>query len=91
MLVGNKKDLEHKRAVSIQEGELFAKANGLLFMEASAKTGDGVEEAFVTTAVQVLAQIKSGVFDLNDEQSHGIKRGMKSGENGGGGGNRGGG
>lgn len=29
--------------------------------------GDGVEDAFVATASQVLDKIKSGVFNLNDE------------------------
>ncbi|VAH48676.1 unnamed protein product [Triticum turgidum subsp. durum] len=45
MLVGNKCDLSHRRAVSFEEGEQFAKENGLIFMEASAKTAQNVEEA----------------------------------------------
>lgn len=77
MLVGNKKDLEHKRAVSVQEGEAFARNHNLLCMEASAKTGENVEEAFITTSIKVLDLINQGVFNLNDE-SHGIKVGMKS-------------
>lgn len=43
-LIGNKGDLSHRRAVSKEEGEQFAKENGLLFMEASAKTAQNVEE-----------------------------------------------
>lgn len=77
MLIGNKKDLEHKRAVSVQEGEAFASNHDLLYMEASAKTGENVEEAFITTSIKVLDMINQGVFNLNDE-SHGIKVGMKS-------------
>jgi Ras-related protein Rab-2A len=46
-------------------------------LEASAKSGENVEEAFMTTAVQVLEQVRNGVFDLKDE-THGIKVGMKS-------------
>ena len=38
MLIGNKCDLESKRQVSKEEGEKFAKENGLVFMETSAKT-----------------------------------------------------
>ncbi|CAN6457411.1 unnamed protein product [Victoria cruziana] len=38
MLIGNKCDLAHRRAVSTEEGEQFAKEHGLIFMEASAKT-----------------------------------------------------
>lgn len=44
MLIGNKCDLAHRRAVSIEEGEQFAKEHGLIFMEASAKTAQNVEE-----------------------------------------------
>lgn len=36
VLIGNKIDLQQERQVSTQEGESFAKANGLLFMETSA-------------------------------------------------------
>ena len=44
MLIGNKKDLEAKRAVSYEEGEKFARQNNLFFIEASAKTAENVEE-----------------------------------------------
>lgn len=44
MLIGNKCDLAHRRAVSTEEGEQFAKEHGLIFMEASAKTAQNVEE-----------------------------------------------
>jgi GTPase SAR1 family protein len=67
ILVGNKKDLEHKRAVSTQEGEGYAKEHGMLFLEVSAKTGDHVEEAFVSTSAKVLELLNNGTFDLNDE------------------------
>ncbi|KAF7141977.1 hypothetical protein RHSIM_Rhsim06G0181500 [Rhododendron simsii] len=46
MLIGNKCDLAHRRAVSTEEGEQFAKENGLIFMEASAKTAQNVEESY---------------------------------------------
>ena len=38
MLVGNKADLEHRRAVAKEEGAAFAEEHGLLFLETSAKT-----------------------------------------------------
>lgn len=38
-LVGNKADLEHRRAVEKSEGEAFAKENGLLFMEVQLTCG----------------------------------------------------
>merc|ERR1711998_306148 len=38
MLIGNKADLDSRRQVSSEEGERFAKENGLIFLETSAKT-----------------------------------------------------
>ena len=37
-LIGNKADLEDQRDVTYEEAKQFADENGLLFMEASAKT-----------------------------------------------------
>jgi hypothetical protein len=54
---------------SVQEGEAFARNHNLLCMEASAKTGENVEEAFITTSIKVLDLINQGVFNLNDEVS----------------------
>ncbi|XP_058738372.1 ras-related protein RABB1b [Vicia villosa] len=73
-LIGNKGDLSHRRAVSKEEGEQFAKENGLLFMEASAKTAQNVEEAFIKTAAKILQNIQDGVFDVSNETC-GIKIG----------------
>lgn len=46
MLVGNKSDLEDQRAVETEEGTAFAQRHGLAFMEASAKSGDAVNDSF---------------------------------------------
>lgn len=43
MLIGNKSDLEHRRAVTTKEGEIFASENGLVFLETSAKSASNVE------------------------------------------------
>lgn len=37
--------VQHRRAVSTEEGEQFAREHGLVFMETSAKTAHNVEEA----------------------------------------------
>ncbi|CAD5330071.1 unnamed protein product [Arabidopsis thaliana] len=74
MLIGNKCDLAHKRAVSKEEGQQFAKEHGLLFLEASARTAQNVEEAFIETAAKILQNIQDGVFDVSNESS-GIKIG----------------
>merc|ERR1711967_65118 len=75
MLIGNKSDLEHRRAVSTKEGEQFAEENGLIFLETSAKTAANVEQAFVKTAEKIYENILSGVYDVTNE-AHGIKLGM---------------
>jgi Ras-related protein Rab-2A len=77
MLIGNKSDLE-KREVSYEEGEKFAKENGLIFLETSAKTAQNVEEAFLKTAQKIFDNIQSGLYDLSND-SHGIKVGMPAG------------
>ncbi len=44
ILVGNKIDLERK--VPQEEAKAYAERNGFLYVECSAKTGDGIDEAF---------------------------------------------
>jgi hypothetical protein len=39
--------------VKREEGEAFAREHGLVFMETSAKTAAGVEEAFINTAREI--------------------------------------
>ncbi|KAL1555735.1 Ras-related protein RABB1c [Salvia divinorum] len=74
MLIGSKCELDDRRAVSIEEGELFAMMNGLQFMEVSAKTTQNVNQAFVRTAETIYRNFEDGVFDLPNEES-GIKIG----------------
>ena len=42
-----------RREVKREEGEAFAREHGLVFMETSAKTAAGVEEAFINTAREI--------------------------------------
>ncbi|GFP91190.1 RAS-related protein rabb1c [Phtheirospermum japonicum] len=68
MLVGNKCDMPaRKRAVSTEQGEQFAKENGLTFMETSCKTAYNVDEAFIKTASTVLMKARNGEFDASSE------------------------
>uniref|UniRef100_UPI00358F8A42 uncharacterized protein isoform X2 n=1 Tax=Myxine glutinosa TaxID=7769 RepID=UPI00358F8A42 len=45
-LVGNKTDLDNRRAVSNEEAGEYAREQNILFMEVSAKTGANVQEIF---------------------------------------------
>jgi hypothetical protein len=53
--------------VKKEEGEAFARENGLVFMETSAKTAANVEEAFIDTAKEIYRKIQEGIFDINNE------------------------
>ena len=68
-LIGNKCDLEAQRDVTYEEARQFAEENGLMFVESSAKTGDGVEEAFLETARKIYQNIQDGSLDLNAAES----------------------
>eukprot|EP00730_Choanoeca_flexa_P002471 TRINITY_DN11062_c0_g1_i2.p1 TRINITY_DN11062_c0_g1~~TRINITY_DN11062_c0_g1_i2.p1 ORF type:complete len:220 (+),score=33.70 TRINITY_DN11062_c0_g1_i2:711-1370(+) len=76
MLIGNKTDLDSKRAVTRDEGEQFAREHNLLFMETSAKTATHVEEAFIQTAQSIHQKIQEGIFDIKNEMN-GIKVGQQ--------------
>lgn len=75
MLIGNKSDLEHRRAVSTKEGEIFAQENGLIFLETSAKSAANVETAFIKTAENIYEKIKEGIYDPSRE-GNGVKLGV---------------
>jgi Ras-related protein Rab-2A len=51
------------REVTHAEAEQWAKEEGMLFVEASAKSGLNVERAFVDASCDILVKIKQGVFD----------------------------
>ena len=82
VLVGNKSDLEGRRAVSYEEGQKFAEDNQLLFFETSAKDGSNIQEIFTESATNLVDKIESGQLNL-DATDSGIKIG-KYPKNGGG-------
>ena len=62
--MGNKSDLSlERRQVPTEEGERWAQEEGLLFVEASAKSGANVDAAFEAAARDILIKIRRGVFD----------------------------
>lgn len=60
LLVGNKTDLENERQVSFQEGETFAKKEGIKFVEMSTKEYKKVEVAFNNLAESIMKKIDKG-------------------------------
>ena len=54
----------YSRKVSYEEGAKFAKDNGLIFMEVSAKTAYQVQQAFKKNAENLLDKIEKGVIDV---------------------------
>jgi len=76
VLVGNKKDLENKREVSYEEGESYAKAHDMLFMETSAKTGEHISEIFEKSVQKIDENITENKYDLENDNC-GIKVGIK--------------
>lgn len=78
---------ENQRAVTVEEAEEWCRVNGVMrYVETSAKSGEGVESAFLDVAEKIYENIEKGKYDLNDRRS-----GVKGPGAGGGGGSRNGG
>mmetsp|Transcript_395 Transcript_395/g.423 ORF Transcript_395/g.423 Transcript_395/m.423 type:complete len:207 (-) Transcript_395:34-654(-) len=59
LLVGNKSDLEGKKAVTYDEGKELADSMGINFIETSAKTSANVEQSFLRMAGEIKGRIAS--------------------------------
>lgn len=90
VLVGNKSDLVgdgadvNQKRVTRQEAENWCRMNDVVrYVETSAKSGEGVERAFLEVAERIYRNIEAGKYDLNDRRS-GVKGyGATGGANGG--------
>jgi len=76
VLVGNKVDLTSEREVTFLEASRFAQENGLIFLETSALTGEGVSEVFLKCGRTILTKIESGALDP-DAPNSGIQHGSR--------------
>ena len=58
ILIGNKLDLTDERQITDSEAQEFATRYDLVYLETSAKSGDGVKDAFVRLGVGILKAIE---------------------------------
>jgi len=64
---------EGKRAVTAAEAEDWCRENKVMrYVETSAKSGEGVEAAFLEVAQRIYENVEKGRYDLNDRRS-GVK------------------
>ena len=67
------KNAENKRQVTVREAEDWCRQNNVMaYVETSAKSGEGVEKAFLEVAERIHQNIEAGKYDLTDRRS-GVK------------------
>ncbi|PWN24505.1 ras-domain-containing protein [Jaminaea rosea] len=67
MLVGNKSDLRHLRAVPTDEARSFAAENNLSFIETSALDASNVEQAFQNILTEIYRIVSNKALQSSDE------------------------
>jgi len=67
MLVGNKSDLKHLRAVPTEEAKAFAAENGLSFIETSALDASNVESAFQTILTDIYHIVSAKALEQSSD------------------------
>ncbi|KAI3466713.1 hypothetical protein Pfo_023376 [Paulownia fortunei] len=69
MLVGNKADLRHLRAVPIEKAKAYAVKENTFFMETSALEALNVENAFTEVLTQIYHVVSRRALDIGDDPS----------------------
>lgn len=67
MLVGNKADLRHLRAVSMEDAKAFAEKENIFFMETSALESMNVENAFTEVLSQIYGVVSRKALEGGDD------------------------
>ncbi|UZJ51492.1 hypothetical protein CBS101457_000812 [Exobasidium rhododendri] len=67
MLVGNKSDLRHLRAVPTEEAKSFAAENNLSFIETSALDASNVEQAFQNILTEIYRIVSNKALQSSDD------------------------
>ncbi|XP_057465912.1 ras-related protein RABA2a [Actinidia eriantha] len=75
MLIGNKTDLKHLRAVATEDAQGFAETEGLLFIETSALEAINVEKAFQMILSEIYRIISKKSLASQDSAPASIKEG----------------
>eukprot|EP01018_Ginkgo_biloba_P031592 Gb_05955 [translate_table: standard] len=69
MLVANKSDLRHLRAVSTEDGQAFAEREGLYFIETSALESTNVENAFKQVLTHIHRNVSKKALDVGADSA----------------------
>ncbi|KAJ2664187.1 Rab GTPase ypt31 [Coemansia sp. RSA 1200] len=67
MLVGNKSDLRHLRAVPTDEAKQFASENGLFFIETSALDASNVEDSFQKILTEIYRIVSNKAIESSQD------------------------
>ncbi|KAK8658698.1 hypothetical protein V6N13_036898 [Hibiscus sabdariffa] len=75
MMIGNKTDLKHLRAVATEDGQSYAEKEGLSFIETSALEATNVEKAFQTILSEIYRKISKKSLSSDEPATASIKEG----------------
>ncbi|MFQ6636186.1 hypothetical protein Gotur_013647 [Gossypium turneri] len=75
MMIGNKTDLKHLRAVATEDGQSYAEKEGLSFIETSALEAINVEKAFQTILSEIYRKISKKSLSSDEPAPASIKEG----------------
>ncbi|KAG2332734.1 hypothetical protein Bca52824_003914 [Brassica carinata] len=76
MLVGNKADLRHLRAIPTEEVKAFAERENTFFMETSALEALNVEKAFTEVLTQIYRVVSKNALEGGDDPTTALPKGQ---------------
>ncbi|XP_010540472.1 PREDICTED: ras-related protein RABA1i [Tarenaya hassleriana] len=76
MLVGNKADLRHLRAISTEEAKSFAERENTFFMETSALEAVNVDNAFTEVLTQIYRVVSKKALEAGDDPTTALPKGQ---------------